>query len=59
MYIHSDGISDDLLNAAKIARARDLSQLLEQLNSQYSGHARIAILQGGAEIVPVFREDLP
>lgn len=59
MFIYSDGLPPSALQETKIAQTRDVSRLLKQLNDRYGGHAKIAVLRSGAEIVPYLKEELP
>ena len=55
MYVYSDGIEDEYLRMARINRSDDLSRTLAALNDRYGGHAKIAVLRYGAEVVPILR----
>ncbi len=54
LIVYSEGISDKYLNMARIKHSTDVSRTLAELNEKkYNGHAKIAVLRCGAEIVPI------
>jgi nickel-dependent lactate racemase len=52
MAMYTRGLSDEVLKRAKIRRVYDIGGELAALNKQYGGHAVIAVVRCGAEIVP-------
>ncbi|GCE11145.1 nickel-dependent lactate racemase [Tengunoibacter tsumagoiensis] len=58
VYLHSS-LTDDVVRAAQLLPATDLSATLEQLFQKYGPHARIAVLPEGPVMVPYLLKALP
>jgi hypothetical protein len=54
--MYTRGLEDDVLRKAKIQRVCNIGQELSALNMKYGGHASIAIVRCGAEVVPDLAE---
>jgi nickel-dependent lactate racemase len=57
VYVYSDGLTDQMIQAAMLRPCRNIEKTIAQLLSQYGQHARICVLPEGPQTIPYVQKN--